>query len=241
MPRRLSILAALVTVLLAGCSTPAEKIDAAPSSAVPSTVPSPTEVPPMDAVRAALNHLTSETYSFAATGNGPGHKYVASGVHDPRAREHSWKYLLEGEKARSRKVIVIGGDGYLKRGSANRWEHVDLTRLKPVDDNRYADPADPTGLTRFTAALHSARRLGPTRYEGVVQLQATPGALSYLPLGAPIFLVRQGGQWVTYTLETDAEGNPTSIKTVQDAGPDGSLTTVTKFANLGRPVRITKP
>jgi hypothetical protein len=194
-------------------------------------------------VKAALRRLTTTTYSYTVDGDyWDGQKYHASGSHDPRARKDSRTYEISGGKnARTRKVIVIGDDSYERRAGSDRWVHADLARLKPANDYRYADPKDPSGLTRFTAAIHSTRRLDTRTYEGEAQLAITPGALTYLPLGAPIYRFKRGSQWVAYTLTTNAEGDVTTIRTVLEVGQHQAVVTSTTFSKLGRPVQVTKP
>jgi hypothetical protein len=241
-PRTFALLAVLVVVLLAGCSGP-EGPAVSPASAAPVAAPSPTELPPADAVQAALQRLTASTYTYTVTGDyWNGQKYRAAGTHDPRTREDSRTYVISGGRdATTRKVIVIGDDSYLDRDGSNRWVHARLTRLKPSSAHRYADPKDPGGLVHFTAAINATRRLDAHRYEGEARLEFTPDALTYLPLGAPVFRFRQGGLWASYTLSTDAEGDVTSITTSFETAQHESVRTTTTFKNVGRPVQISKP
>ena len=197
----------------------------------------------MDAVKAALQRLTASTYTYAVTGDYfGGEKYRASGSSDPKAHADSRTYVISGgPHAETRKVIVIGGDGYENRDGQARWVHSDLTRLRPSSAYRVADPRDPGGLAGFTAALHSARRLDPHRLEGEAKLEVKTDELTYLPVGAPILRFSQGGLWVSYTLTTDAKGVVTSIRTVFETAQSGDAGTTTTFSSHGRPVKITKP
>ena len=235
------LLAALATALIAGCAGPGATA-AAPASSSAAAEPAPTELPPADAVKAALQRLTTTTYSYTVDGDyWDGHKYRASGRHDSEARDSRTYAISGGRSARTGKLIVLGDDSYESRAGTNRWEHADLSRLEPGNDHRQADPKDPGGLTRFTAAIHSTRRLGPHRYEGEARLEAAPGVLTYLPLGAPIYRFERSGLWVTYTLTTDDQGNVISIKTVFETEGHQVVSAGTTFSNFGEPVSIAKP
>ncbi|WP_203763002.1 hypothetical protein [Paractinoplanes deccanensis] len=229
-------------LLLTGCGGQ-EVPAAAPASSPAVAAPSPTELPPTDAVKAALQRLTTSTYSYTVTGDyWYGQKYHASGTHDSPAGKDSRTVVISGgEEAGTCKLIVIGDDTYENCTGSGRWVHADLTRLKPTSDYYLADPKDSGGVARLMAALHSARRLGPGKYEGEARLEVTAGLLTYVPVGAPYFRFERGGLWVSYTLTTDARGDVATIRTVFDTAKNTGVSTTTSFRNIGKPVQITKP
>ncbi|MCO8271616.1 hypothetical protein M1L60_13550 [Actinoplanes sp. TRM 88003] len=240
--RIVPVLAALTALLLGGCDGP-DATAAAPASSPATAAPSPTELPPADAVKIALRRLSTTTYSYSVKGDyWDGQKYTAFGSHDPKARKNSRGYVISGGKnARMGKMLVIGDESYENRIGTNRWTRADLTRLAPSNHYRNADPKDPSGLTRFAAAIHSTHRLDARTYEGSALLEITPSALTYLPLGAPLYRFKQGSQWVAYTLTTNAGGDVTSIRTLIEIGQHQPVIATTTFSNLGRPVQVTRP
>ncbi len=65
----------VAAVLLAGCDNSGATAAAPPSSPA-SVAPSATELPPADAVKAALRRLTTTTYSYTVNGDySDGQKY----------------------------------------------------------------------------------------------------------------------------------------------------------------------
>ncbi|XVU22352.1 hypothetical protein ACQPZJ_34480 [Actinoplanes sp. CA-054009] len=235
----------LATVLLAGCTAaeaPAAAPSPSPSPSPSAAAPSPTQLPPKEAVKAALGRLSTSTYTYTVTGDyWTGQKYHASGTHDPRARKESRTFTISGgDDAKTIKYILIGDDGYEKRDGYSFWAHADATRLKPESQYRHADPKDPGGLARFTAAIHNTRRVGAGTYQGEASLKIKPSELTYLPLGAPALRFGTAPAWIKYTVTTDAEDDVSSI-TVIVGGDRGLMTLTTTYSRIGQPVRITKP
>ncbi|SNY72036.1 hypothetical protein SAMN05421748_14150 [Paractinoplanes atraurantiacus] len=232
----------MAVALLAGC-TAAPAAEPAASSPAVAPSPSPTQLPPADAVKTALGRLAASTYTYTVSGDyWAGQKYRASGAHDPKGRKDSRTFTISGgDDAKTRKVIVIGDDSYENRNGNSFWMHADLTRLKPDSPYRYADPADPGGLARFTAAIHNFRRLSPTLYEGAARLEPTPSGITYLPLGAPVFRFKQAPPYVSYNVTTDARGDIASIRVVFTGDNGGTIVLTTTYSKIGQPVQITKP
>ncbi|MFF5077032.1 hypothetical protein ACFY36_08270 [Actinoplanes sp. NPDC000266] len=236
----------IATVLLAGCTGPEATAAApspSPSAAAPSAAaPSPTQLPPKEAVKAALRRLSASTYTYTVSGDyWTGQKYRASGAHDPQARKDSRTFTISGgDDAKTRKVILIGDESYENRDGNSFWTHAYPVRLKPANPYRYADPKDPGGLARFTAAIHNARRLTPGTYQGEARLETKPSELTYVPLGAPVFRFAKVSTWVKYTVNTDAKGDVSAI-TLIFGGDRGPIALTTTYSKIGQPVRISEP
>ncbi|MFF5076209.1 hypothetical protein ACFY36_04100 [Actinoplanes sp. NPDC000266] len=234
--------AALAAATIAGCSGPEATAAPAPASSPAAAAPSPTELPPADAVKTGLQRLAASAHTYTVAGTyWDKQKYRASGTYDPKAHKDSRTSVISGgDKPKTRKIIVIAGKSYVQATGMQGWRRADLSRLTPASDYWVADPKDPGGLTRFIAAIHSARRIGPNKYEGEANLDDKSGALTYLPLGAPVLRFGGGGSLVSYQVTTTVKGDVTSIRTVFDT-VEGTMDHTTTYGNLGRPVKITAP
>jgi hypothetical protein len=244
------VLVVAAGLLTAGCTTPSTPVPVsgtgAPASAAvtPSEVPaspSPTGPDAREQLMAALEKTKSSTYKFVVSGDVPDSKKVAgSGAYDPKAKRISVKYKVTGggEKATAAQRIVVGTDLYSRQKDGETWVHLDLKRVKK-DSLHYYDMTDPTGMSRFVAAVDQVSSTGPNTFTGTLDLKGDSFNEGFLPVGTPAISVLFGGE-ATFSATTDGAGWVTTIG-VQMRDNDGSLKMTTKLSGHGKSSGVKKP
>ncbi|WP_433089152.1 hypothetical protein ACQP1P_22585 [Dactylosporangium sp. CA-052675] len=245
MPRRSPLLAALIlagaALATSGClGLPESDAEPARPAAGPSTSRSPLPPPAKDDVVALLTKLMGAQYTYHVESNLPDDatgKVNASGGYDHAGQVFEEDVTISGTGNSDGHLhrIVFGHDLYSRDKDSEKWIHLDLSRLK--SQTLYGVNMDnPTGLATFAKTVVSATASGPHAYKG----RFAPTGEQFLPIGRPsviAFYTRDA----PFTLETDDQGNVTSIHIEMELTDKPTFVATTTFAGHGQALATKRP
>ncbi|MDI6100111.1 hypothetical protein QLQ12_16025 [Actinoplanes sp. NEAU-A12] len=250
-PYRAALLVAATSLLISGCTTPANgSAGGSGSSALraasrPTASGAPASAPAgpdaREQLMAALEKSKNTTYKFVVSGDVPDKKKVAgSGAFDPKAKRITVDYKVSGGGAKTEQTqqIVVGTDLYSRQKKGETWVHLNLKRVKK-DSLYYFDMTDPTGFARFVSTVATVESTGANAFRGTLDIKGDSFNEGFLPVGTPAISVLFGGA-ATFTATTDAAGWVTTIG-VELKDRQETLTMVTKLSEHGKPSGIKKP
>lgn len=239
MGRRGTALIAIGLAVLAGGGCVSTDYSPEPDVTVNKPSPSPTVDQSRDELLQALRRTEAAAYRFRVRGQLPeGQSIDSTGTFDPKARAYSATTKITGGKnPTSVQQIVVRTDSYTREPGDKTWVHLDLKRAKPSIFNTY-DLADPTGLTRFIAAMGGAvRQTEPGTYTGAFDAS---GSNPFLPVGAPAVVAFTFGM-TPFTATTDERGWVTSIALEFTQSDSSRLVVTTTLSGHGSVPRVKAP
>ncbi|WP_426513982.1 hypothetical protein ACPPVO_27205 [Dactylosporangium sp. McL0621] len=246
MPRRTPLLAALILTAAAlgtsGClGLPDTDSEPYRPTSAPSVSRSPAPPPAKDDVVAALTKLMSAQYTFHVQSNladETNGRIEATGGYDHAGKVFEEDVTLTGTAHDTHlHRVVFGTDSYSRDKDSEKWVHLDLARLKSQSlvglnmDN-------PTGLATFITSVASATATGPHAYKGL--FDPMEGTDEFLPVGHPS-IVAFYSKNAPFMLETDDQGNVTSIHVEMELTDKPAFVCTTTFAGHGQPLATKRP
>ncbi|MER7282756.1 hypothetical protein ABT369_50855 [Dactylosporangium sp. NPDC000244] len=247
MPRRSPLLAVLVlagaALATSGClGLPEPESEPARPAAGPSASRSPLPPPAKDDVVALLTKLMEAQYTYHVESNLPDEatgKVSATGGYDHAGQVFEEDVTVTGTGSTDghRHRIVFGHDLYSRDKDSQTWVHLDLSRLKSQAlDGVNMD--NPTGLATFTKSVVSATASGPHAYKGLfAPMQSSE---EFLPVGRPSVIAFYTKN-APFTLETDDQGNVTSIRVEMELQDKPTFVATTTFAGHGQALATKRP
>ena len=207
--------------------------------------PTPT-LAPKDALVASTTQLQKTSYKFTMSAAG----LSGTGATEAASAKTASMSVSGTEEGVSIKMdfILINTDAYIKMDmgqlnaqlgiAANKWMHLDASKLSSDAGLPIGDTGDPTDVTGLFAGLNDVKTTDGKNFTGTIDMTKATG--SSTPDADLLDKVGAKAKAVPFTASVDDQGRLTSMK-IDGSGIDPQLNVSMTFSDYGSPSNVTKP